>query len=198
MKKLKILKNFKKYPKKIRIISGKFRSRIIKLPSFSYNLRPTTSNMRETLFNWLNIVIQDSVCLDCFSGTGALSIESVSRGAKSVTSLEINKNLVNNIKKCLRLISISNIKTICINSTIWLRKRNIKKKFDIVFVDPPFYQGLVQMIINLLEEYNWLKKKSYIYIERENINTNLIIPNCWILYKNKVSKNVIYSLYIRC
>ncbi|CAL4042031.1 Ribosomal RNA small subunit methyltransferase D [Buchnera aphidicola (Anoecia corni)] len=195
MKKLKSLKN---YPKKIRIISGKFRSRIIKLPSFSYNLRPTTSNMRETLFNWLNTVIKDSVCLDCFSGTGALSIESVSRGAKSVTSLEINKKLVNNIKKYLQLISISNINTICINSIIWLKKRNIKKQFDIVFIDPPFFQGLVQRTINLLEEYNWLKEKSSIYIERENTSTNLIIPNCWVLYKNKVSKNVIYSLYIRC
>jgi len=197
MKKIKNLKKIRKYPKKIRIISGQYRSRIIKLPSFSYDLRPTTSNMRETLFNWLHIVIQDSVCLDCFSGTGALSIESASRGAKYITSLEINKKLVNNIKNCVRLISISNIKIICINSIVWLKKKNVKEQFDIVFIDPPFNQGLVQIMINLLEKNNWLKKKSYIYIERENVNIRLIIPNCWILYKNKVSKNVIYSLYIR-
>lgn len=195
MRKKNVFKVSRECSRKIRIISGKFRSRSIKVENI-VGLRPTINAMRETVFNWLCNVIEDAICLDCFSGTGALSIESISRNAKYVTSLEINRKLFNNIKNCLKLMRINNISVIHTDSINWLRKISCKK-YNIVFIDPPFGQGLVQKTITLLENNKWLTNKSYIYIEQEVNNSTLIVPNCWVLYKKKLSKKVTYQLYYR-
>jgi len=195
MKKIIVIKKFKEYPRKLRIISGKFKSRVIKLDK-SFSPRPTISFFRETLFNWLSMVIQNSVCLDCYSGTGILSIEAVSRQAKHVTSIEFTKKLVNNIKKYLNLLKINNVKLVYKNTLLWL-KRKATVRYDIVFIDPPFYMGLVQKTINLLEINNWLNEKSYIYIEQENSKKKLDVPDSWFLHKEKITKKVVYRLYRR-
>ena len=72
-----------------RIISGKYKGRKFEfLPS--KDLRPTPDRLRETLFNWLGQVIERKTCLDLFSGTGSLGLESLSRGAQKVTFIEKN------------------------------------------------------------------------------------------------------------
>ena len=72
-----------------RIISGKYKGRKFEfLPS--KDLRPTPDRLRETLFNWLGQVIDRKTCLDLFSGTGSLGLESLSRGAQKVTFVEKN------------------------------------------------------------------------------------------------------------
>ena len=72
-----------------RIISGKYKGRKFEfLPS--KDLRPTPDRLRETLFNWLGQVIDQKTCLDLFSGTGSLGLESLSRGAHKVTFVEKN------------------------------------------------------------------------------------------------------------
>jgi len=82
----------------IRIIAGKHRGR--KLPVLmAEGLRPTTDRVKETVFNWLMPYIQDAKCLDCFAGSGSLAFEAMSRGAKEVTLLELNKAAVNQLKK---------------------------------------------------------------------------------------------------
>lgn len=75
---------------KIYIISGKLKGQKL---SFKNNLkiRPTTNRIRETLFSWLSQKIKNARCLDCFSGSGALGIEAISRYASFVTFLEIKK-----------------------------------------------------------------------------------------------------------
>lgn len=106
----------------IYIIAGKLKRRKIPI-LYQKKLKPTTNQIRETLFNWLNKKIINAYCLDCFSGSGALSIESISRGAKKVTLLEINKKIINNIKKTIKKFNIIEIKTIHTNTISWLKKK---------------------------------------------------------------------------
>ena len=74
----------------VRIIAGRWRGR--KLPVLNANgLRPTGDRMKETLFNWLMHHILDSRCLDCFAGSGSLGFEALSRQARQVTFLELDK-----------------------------------------------------------------------------------------------------------
>ena len=74
----------------IRIIGGSHRGR--KLPVLNAEgLRPTTDRTKETLFNWLMMDVQGANCLDCFAGAGSLGFEALSRGAKSVTFMELDK-----------------------------------------------------------------------------------------------------------
>lgn len=82
--------SFLKKNGKIYIISGKLKGRKISFSNIS-NLRPTTNQIRETLFEWLSKYIKNSRCLDCFAGSGALGIEAISRHAAFSTLLEIKK-----------------------------------------------------------------------------------------------------------
>ena len=75
---------------KVYIISGKLKGRKLSFKN-SLNIRPTTNRIRETLFNWLSKYVENSHCLDCFAGSGALGLEAISRNAKFVTLLEIEK-----------------------------------------------------------------------------------------------------------
>lgn len=96
------------------------------------DLRPTTNQIRENLFNWLNKKIINANCLDCFSGSGALAIESISRNAKTVTILEIKKKIINTITKTIKKFNISEIKIIHTDTLKWLKKKYIKKFFSMI------------------------------------------------------------------
>ena len=87
-----------------------------KIPfDFKSSLRPTSSKLREVLFNWLQFEIQDYQCLDLFSGTGALGIEAISRGAERTVFIESNKK---NFLALKRSISDLNLKTNSIISEV--------------------------------------------------------------------------------
>ena len=67
-------------PGKVRIIGGKWRGRRLPVPDCA-GLRPTPDRVRETLFNWLQPLVNGAVCLDLYAGTGILGLEAISRGA---------------------------------------------------------------------------------------------------------------------
>lgn len=181
----------KKYGK-IYIISGKFKGRKISFNNCNH-VRPTTNKIRETLFEWLSKYIENATCLDCFSGSGALGIEAISRHAAFLTFLEIEKKTYWTLKTNIQKLNISNAEIIRTNTFYWLNKNS--KPYDIIFIDPPYYHGLVEKTINLLENKKWIKKNSLIYIEQEK-NQSLTIPNNWILYKKKNNNQIQYYLYI--
>ena len=98
MSKLKKQSNKSAAKGNIRIIAGQHRGR--KLPVLMADgLRPTTDRVKETVFNWLMPYIQDATCLDCFAGSGGLGFEALSRGAKSVTFIELNKAAAQQLKE---------------------------------------------------------------------------------------------------
>ncbi|WMY96497.1 MAG: 16S rRNA (guanine(966)-N(2))-methyltransferase RsmD [Arsenophonus sp.] len=186
----------KKYHKLkgIRIIGGKWKGRTLSVLN-AKDLRPTKNKIRETLFNWLKPVIKKSYCLDCFSGSGALAIEALSHYADLVTLIEINYSVFIQLKKNLNKLEIKNAEAIKNNTINYLSKTG--KKYNIVFLDPPFYKNLLEKTVWLLEMNGWLTKNSWIYIEVP-INTNLnILPPNWNLHRKKKSGKVNYYIYIR-
>ena len=89
---------------RIRIIGGKWRGR--KLPVVDVaTLRPTPDRVRETLFNWLQPVIEGASCLDLYAGTGALGLEALSRGAGDVVLVEQNSDAVLQISRNIETLS---------------------------------------------------------------------------------------------
>ncbi|WMY94762.1 MAG: 16S rRNA (guanine(966)-N(2))-methyltransferase RsmD [Arsenophonus sp.] len=181
--------------KGIRIIGGKWKGRTLSVVD-SKDLRPTKNKIRETLFNWLKPVIKKSHCLDCFSGSGALSIEALSHYADSVTLIEIQSSVFVQLIKNLNTLDIKNAKVIKNNTINYLSKKG-KNNYNIVFLDPPFYKNLLEKTVWLLEKNGWITKSTWIYIEvPENTNLN-ILPTNWKLYRKKKSGKVDYYIYIR-
>lgn len=182
---------FSKKNGKIYIISGKFKGRKISFNS-TLHLRPTTNRIRETVFEWLSKYIKNSRCLDCFAGSGGLGIEAISRYAAFSTFLEIEKKTIVDLKNNIKKLKIDNAEIIHTNTLSWLKKNG--KPYDIIFIDPPYYQGLIESTLNLLENNKWIKKKSFVYIEKEK-KKSLILPQNWILYKKKITNHIEYCLY---
>jgi 16S rRNA (guanine966-N2)-methyltransferase len=126
--------------KKIRIIGGVWRSRLIKVIDVP-GLRPTTDRVRETLFNWLGQNLDGLRCLDAFAGAGALGFEAASRGASVVTLVERDKVVFINLRA-----NLSDLQSFPVNTSIDLvqgdgvafLKRQANASWDLVFLDPPF------------------------------------------------------------
>ncbi|CAL4317827.1 16S rRNA (guanine(966)-N(2))-methyltransferase RsmD [Buchnera aphidicola] len=180
----------------IKIISGILKNQKIYTPKTNL-LRPTTNYIKETLFNWLMFSIKNSTCLDCFSGSGSLAIESISRGAKKITAIEKNFFFIKYLKKNLLRLKIKNFFLIHNDCIKWL-KNNKSFAYDIVFLDPPYSNiKLLNNTINLINKRKWIKKNSLIYIEKKNDKKKIYVPKKWTLLKLKKTKNIQFQLFLK-
>ena len=148
-------------------MGGKWRGRKLTVPVVD-SLRPTPDRVRETLFNWLQGDIEGSVCLDLFAGSGALSFEAASRGAREVVLVEKNKDAIEAIKLHKEMFSADEIKVIQADAMEWLQSTDYK--FDVVFLDPPFTENMLLNACNLIVEKNILRPGALLYIETERGN----------------------------
>ena len=121
----------------MRIIAGTLRGRRLNPPD-RLPVRPTTDMARESLFNILNNYVDYEECtvLDLFAGTGAVSFEFVSRGAKAVTAIDINAQCTDFIKQSALKMSVRNLHVVRADVFDLLKRAN--QRFDIVFADPPY------------------------------------------------------------
>jgi 16S rRNA (guanine966-N2)-methyltransferase len=186
-------KIFQAASRQIRIIGGQWRGRKLPVPN-SPGLRPTTDRVRETLFNWLATVIHGASCLDCFAGSGALGFEALSRYASNATLLEYKRQVAQQLEKNLVLLQ-GHGEVINANALTWLSGNG--KPFDVVFLDPPFRQGLLAVTATLLEQQGWLTDEAWIYLESEAEILGTQVPANWKLHREKIAGQVAYRLYIR-
>ncbi len=183
-----------KYPQALRIIGGRWRGRTFSIPNIPA-LRPTPNRIRETLFNWLGKNILHRHCLDIFSGSGALGLEALSRGAAHGTFVDDNSLAVEHLQKSLAFIDKDNYHIIHDNALHYLSQRN-HRKYNMIFVDPPFNKGLVEETCQLIEKNNWLDESSLVYIEHESSLPQLSIPKHWHLEKESSAGQVCCKLYL--
>ena len=123
----------------MRVIGGKYKSRV--LSTFEGNdVRPTSDRAREALFNILSLKMYDARVLDLFAGSGALGIESLSRGAKEVVFNDCSKDSLAILKKNLNTLKITvggeEAKVNCCDYLVLLER--VQGSFDIVLIDPPY------------------------------------------------------------
>lgn len=182
----------------IRIIGGDWRGR--KLPVLSAEgLRPTSDRVRETLFNWLQFEIAGANCLDVFSGSGALGLEALSRGAKSATFLELSLPVVKQLRSNLETLKVSNAQVNQGDSLQWLAQP-ARASFNVIFVDPPFNQGLMQQAVDKLFVSGYLSPTSpetsnWLYLEQEKNLDWPILPEGWVCFREKSTSQVRFGLF---
>ena len=177
----------------IRIIGGEWRSRKLTVPE-APGLRPTPDRVRETLFNWLAPTIQGARVLDAFTGSGALFLEALSRGASTGVAIDANTNAVNNLRRNLAVLQCDDAEVLRVDSLQYLSNKT-EQGFDIVLLDPPFHQDLLLSACQLLENNNWLNKDAWIYTESEQAPSSLGVPSSWRLHREKHTGQVHYALW---
>jgi len=126
----------------MRVIAGKYRSRRLKAPS-SVAVRPTSDRLRETLFNILGPSITDSLFVDLYSGTGAIGIEAISRGAREVFFIDHDPGAISLLRQNLESLKISTgVEVITADAERGLDKLAARHLIaDFIFLDPPYMHG---------------------------------------------------------
>ncbi len=147
------------------IISGEYRGRKLNFPD-APGLRPTPGKVRETLFNWIQFEAYDKTYLDLFTGSGSLSFEALSRGAKQIISIEKDANAYKNLEKNRKTLKSNKISILNQDALVFLSKKN-SKLFDFVFLDPPFNKNILPKALKLLAKGDFVNYGSKIYIESE-------------------------------
>lgn len=165
----------------MRIVSGKYRHRLIEFPKNATITRPTKDRVRESIFSAVGD-ITDKVVLDLYAGSGSMGIESLSRGAKFCYFVDIDKEAISCVFKNLKSLNEKN--ATCINSddlNAINKFVNEMIKFDLVILDPPYAHDNYNDIIGLLVDNDLLNKQAIIVVE----NNKQILYNDFDLYKNK-------------
>lgn len=150
----------------MRIISGDFRAKRIKVPK-KFEGRPTTDFAKESLFNILNnrIDFEDVKFLDLFAGTGAISYEFVSRGCPEVRAVESSIVHTNFINATFRELKAPSAR--CIKKDAFLYIANSSETFDVIFADPPFDMEGVSSLPDLIFRDQLLEKEGLFILEHD-------------------------------
>ncbi|MEG2311457.1 MAG: 16S rRNA (guanine(966)-N(2))-methyltransferase RsmD [Bacilli bacterium] len=148
----------------MRVISGKYKGKNL----LGFNIkgtRPTMDRVKESIFAMIQINIKNSVCLDLFAGSGSMGIEALSNGAKKCVFVDNNITAITIIKKNTEFVK-EDIKIYNLDYKQALNKfGNDNLKFDLIFIDPPYDNNIIENIIKQIDELNILNKNGLIICE---------------------------------
>ena len=176
----------------MRVITGTARGRRLRTPE-NYDIRPTTDNVKESVFNIIQFDIEGRRVLDLFAGTGQLGIECLSRGAAEAVFIDENTAAVKIVKE--------NLKTCGFTAAVlqqdalgYLRHCG---KFDLVFVDPPYDSGLYESVLETINSVDILSDGGIILCESRREKS---LPDMRAPYRKKKEYNygrVKLTVYIK-
>jgi len=171
----------------LRIIGGKWRGRKI---SFSQapELRPSPDRVRETLFNWLQTMIPGASCLELYAGSGILSLEALSRGARQVSLVEKSPSVYRQLQTTFDAIQAQNYNISCRPAADFVH--DTIESYDIVFLDPPFDSDELSLILPMLGPI--MHEKSYLYVETNQEISDL---NGFSKFRSSRAGKVYYYLF---
>lgn len=137
----------------------------------SRQVRPTSSKIRESIFNMIQSHIINAEMLDLFAGSGIMGLEALSRGVQKVVFVEKNRKVAQLLKE-----NISNFNYECeliISDAVAALDKLKESSFDIIFVDPPYASGLIDPVLNKIKSNKILKSQGIIIIEHSpDVNVN--------------------------
>ena len=151
----------------LKILAGEFGGRLLKAPKGSQT-RPTTSMLRKAVFDILQPKIQDAVFLDLFSGSGAMGIEALSRGAKKAIFIDSHKDAIRCLKENLALLKLESKALIIQNDVFKALKKleEMKTICDIIYADPPYDRSKLYLeLLMFFEKSSLLKADGTLLLE---------------------------------
>ena len=154
----------------MRVIAGTARSIPLVCPA-GENTRPTTDRIKETLFNVIQFEVEGTVFVDLFAGSGAVGIEALSRGAQKAYFIDNNNNSVSCIETNLKKTKLTDKALVLKQDSITAISYSIRENIDILFVDPPYGQGLDRTTLEACRNCKYVTEDTLIIVE-ENADTD--------------------------
>jgi 16S rRNA (guanine966-N2)-methyltransferase len=185
-----------KHPQ-LRLIGGEWRSRQVQFPNLAA-VRPTPDRVRETLFNWLRTHIHGARCLEPFAGSGALSLESLSRGASFCYALDLLPETLTALNVNLKTLGAAEARYRCerADARSWLRDYT-GEPFDLIFLDPPFADKDTKELLALAMTPALLAKEGLVYVETDAALEIVQLPERSAITRQKKAGTVHYALVAR-
>ena len=176
----------------MRVITGTARGRRLKTPE-NYDIRPTTDNVKESVFNIIQFDIEGRRVLDLFAGTGQLGIECLSRGAAEAVFIDENTAAVKIVKENLKTCGFT-AAVLQQDALSYLRHCG---KFDLIFVDPPYDSRLYESVLETINSVDILSVGGIILCESRREKS---LPDMRAPYRKKKEYNygrVKLTVYIK-
>ena len=153
----------------MRIITGKYKGRHFDVPR-TFKARPTTDFAKENIFNVINAYVdwEETTALDLFAGTGSISLELLSRGCQQVISVEKDRDHALFISQCMEKLGTKD--NILIKGDVFRFLKSCHQKFDLIFADPPYALPELETILDLIFQYDLLKKDGLLVFEHGKNN----------------------------
>lgn len=157
----------------MRIISGKYKGRLVRMPK---GIRPTQDKVRKALFDILGDIAGMSF-LDLFAGSGAVGIEALSRGIEKVVFVEKERACVKAIDDNLSLLHCLHYSVIASDTAEAIRILSQQdERFDLIFLDPPYYNDLAKKALQTLSAYDILTPTGFViaqHFKKDNLPDSL-------------------------
>jgi 16S rRNA (guanine(966)-N(2))-methyltransferase RsmD/pantetheine-phosphate adenylyltransferase len=166
----------------MRVISGKYKGRPLIAPP-GRTVRPTTDKVKEAVFDLLMTEVEGSTVLDLFAGSGSLGIEALSRGAKEAVFVDKSRDSLDAVKENLRGI---HAEVYAADYKTALSKLGAAgRKFDLIFLDPPYKEGLEAGILKTILDKDVLSAGGTIVLERSTDNDAYVLPDEFAVFDSR-------------
>ncbi|MCM8780998.1 MAG: 16S rRNA (guanine(966)-N(2))-methyltransferase RsmD [Candidatus Omnitrophica bacterium] len=176
----------------MRILTGKYKGQTIKT---SRGIRPTQGKVRKAIFDILG-KIEGLSFLELFAGSGAVGIEALSQGAREVVFVEKEQRCIDTIKKNLSLLDCLDYKVV--RSDVFKAIETLaryKKKFNIIFVDPPYYKDISKKTLQILSGCDIVTQNGLIIIQHYKKDNLPDALGDLVLYKQARYADTVLSFY---
>jgi len=184
----------------MRIISGKFRNKKLYFPK-NLKTRPLKDSVRENIFNILEhsnnieIKIKNSSVLDLYAGVGSFGLECLSREASQTFFVENDEDALINLKKNVKDLKVENQTTVYFMNVLkFIQNSNLKRKIDLIFLDPPYKNNDYMEVIKIIKEKDILNKKHIIVLHREKDSSDSLTKNLDITENRIYGRSEIFFL----
>ena len=148
----------------MRIIAGTARSLPLRTPE-GLDTRPTSDQIKETLFNMLMPYLSGAVFVDLFSGSGGIGIEAISRGARKAYFVENNQKALDCINENIVHTRFQEQSVVLKQDVFSALRGSIKDDVDVIFMDPPYNQGYEKRVLEILKDCPYVTEDTLIIVE---------------------------------
>lgn len=179
----------------LRIIAGTAKGmRIHTVPGDS--TRPITDRAKEALFNIISTDLIESTWLDCFGGTGSVSIEALSRGARMTTIIDLHPLAIETIKRNLIQTKFNHKAEVIKSDSLTYLKKLPKNSFDYVFIAPPQYKGLWEKTLRVIDSNpKWVSEDGWIIVQIHPIEYKPILMTNFIEFDKRKYGSTLFVFF---
>lgn len=178
----------------VRVITGQAGGRHLKVPR-GWGGRPTSDRVKESLFNILGPLVPGASFLDLFAGTGSVGIEALSRGASRVVFVENNRQAVRAIRENLAQTGLGGRAEVLPIGVMDAAARLKGQKFTIIFLDPPYDQGLEVSALEALVANDLLEENGLVVVEGSRRRKMPARVGCLKLYREHRVGDTVLAFY---